>query len=82
MHVTAIVLVILHVLSGVFWAGTTFALTRLSGDQETVLFRPQMGAALIAILTGASLWHHLRADRGGHSRHDACAPPAACGHVA
>jgi hypothetical protein len=69
MHVTAIVLVILHVLSGVFWAGTTFALTRLSGDQETVLFRPQMGAALIAILTGASLWFLFHRGSEGMQEH-------------
>ena len=69
MHVTAVILVILHVLSGVFWAGTTFALTRISGDQETVLFRPQMGAALIAILTGAWLWFLFHRGSEGLQEH-------------
>ena len=69
MHVTAIILVILHVLSGVFWAGTTFALTRMSGDQETVLFRPQMGAALIAILTGVALWFLFHRGSDGLQEH-------------
>ena len=48
-----------HVLSGVFWAGSTFTLARggiLVGSQ---LFRPQMGAAAIAVLSGTYLWSQL-----------------------
>jgi hypothetical protein len=47
----------LHVLAATFWAGTSFALARISGVGGEQLFRPQMGAALVAVLTGAYLWH-------------------------
>jgi hypothetical protein len=40
-----------------FWAGTSFTLARISGVGGEQLFRPQMGAALVAVLTGAYLWH-------------------------
>jgi hypothetical protein len=52
---------VLHVVSGVFWAGTTFALARTAGNQADLFFRPQMGAAAIAVVTGGLLWfllHH------------------------
>jgi hypothetical protein len=55
MQFTLIVTLVLHVLSGVFWAGTTFALARTGGNQADQLFRPQMGAAMIAVATGALL---------------------------
>ena len=58
-QVTLIILQVLHVLSGVFWAGSTFALARMSGNQSGQLFRPQMGAASLAILTGGLLWFLL-----------------------
>lgn len=48
----------LHVLSGVFWAGSTFVLARTGdGRQAISLFGPQMGAATVAVLSGAVLWH-------------------------
>lgn len=55
MQATLIVALVLHVLSGVFWAGSTFALTRIGGNQAERLFRPQMGAATVAIVTGGVL---------------------------
>jgi hypothetical protein len=48
--------VAVHVLSAVFWAGTTFGLARTGGTSADKLFRPQMGAAVIALLSGAYLW--------------------------
>jgi uncharacterized membrane protein len=48
-----------HVLSSVFWAGSTFTLARLSGLGGERLVIPQTGAAVIAILTGGYLWHTL-----------------------
>jgi hypothetical protein len=54
-----IIILSLHVLAGVFWAGTTFALARTGGDGASKLFRPQMGAATVAVLTGAYLWSQL-----------------------
>ena len=61
MQITLIVALVLHVLSGVFWAGTTFALARTAGNRADLFFRPQMGAAAVAVVTGALLWfllHH------------------------
>lgn len=48
----------LHVMSGVFWAGSTFVLAR-TGDGRLAmsLFGPQMGAATLAVLSGAFLWY-------------------------
>ena len=51
----------LHVLSAVFWAGTSFALARTGGLGGARLFRPQMGAALVAMITGAYLGSQLHA---------------------
>jgi hypothetical protein len=48
-----------HVLSSVFWAGSTFTLARLSGLGGERLVLPQAGAAVVAILTGGYLWHSL-----------------------
>src|SRR5437879_3054077 len=51
----------LHVLSAIFWAGTSVTLARTGGLGGAKLFRPQMGAALVAIITGAYLWSQLHA---------------------
>jgi hypothetical protein len=51
--------IVLHVLSAVFWAGSTFTLSRIGAEGATRLFRPQMGAALLAVLSGAYLWSRL-----------------------
>jgi len=55
MQAVLIVLAALHVLSGVFWAGTTFVLARNGGAGAAALFGPQMGAATLAVLTGMGL---------------------------
>jgi len=59
MQTTLIIVISLHVLAGVFWAGTSFTLARTGGAAAERLFRPQMGAAVIAVLTGGYLWHLL-----------------------
>jgi hypothetical protein len=59
MQTALIFALVLHVLSGVFWAGSTFVLARNGGDQAERLFRPQMGAAAVAIASGAVLWFLL-----------------------
>lgn len=69
MQVILIVTQVLHVLSGVFWAGTTFALARMSGDQATPMLRPQMGAAVIAVATGGLLWFILHRGPPGPQEH-------------
>ncbi|QNQ10278.1 hypothetical protein [Sphingomonas alpina] len=47
----------LHILAAVFWAGSTFTLARSGGVGAEQLFRPQMGAATVAVLSGIYLWH-------------------------
>src|SRR5215469_6044972 len=59
MQITLLVTLVLHILSGVFWAGSTFALARTRAGGADQLFRPQMGAALVAVITGGLLWHLL-----------------------
>ncbi|MDQ0473132.1 hypothetical protein [Labrys wisconsinensis] len=59
MSIVLVIALSLHVLSAVFWAGTSFVLARLGGQGGERLFRPQMGAAVIAVVTGGYLWHLL-----------------------
>lgn len=59
-----VVAVALHALSSIFWAGSTFALSRGSGLGLQALRRPQMAAATVAVLSGIGLWALLH--RGGH----------------
>ena len=65
MQTALIVALSLHILSSVFWAGTSFTLARTGGAGGEQLFRPQMGAAIIAILTGAYLGHLVHAGAFG-----------------
>jgi uncharacterized membrane protein len=65
MQIALIIALSLHVLSSVFWAGTSFTLARTGGAGGEQLFRPQMGAAAIAILTGAYLGHLVHAGAFG-----------------
>lgn len=63
---TALVIALsLHVLSSVFWAGSSFALARTGGAGGEQLVFPQLGAAMIAILTGAYLGHLVHAGSFG-----------------
>jgi len=57
----------LHVLAAVFWAGSTFALARSGGAAVERLFRPQLGAAVLAFATGGYLGHTLHAHAFGRS---------------
>jgi hypothetical protein len=58
MQAVLIIVLSLHLLAAVFWAGTTFALAATGGPGER-LFRPQMAAATVAVLAGAYLWGEL-----------------------
>jgi uncharacterized membrane protein len=63
---TALVIALsLHVLSSVFWAGSSFALARTGGAAGEQLVFPQLGAATIAILTGGYLGHLVHAGNFG-----------------
>jgi hypothetical protein len=65
MQIALIITLSLHILSAVFWAGTSFALARTGGIGGEQLFRPQMGAAVIAVLSGGYLWHLVHAGSFG-----------------
>ncbi|MBO0764802.1 MAG: hypothetical protein J2P50_09460 [Hyphomicrobiaceae bacterium] len=56
MHIVIVLTLVLHVLSGVFWAGSTFTLARMGGPAAEKLLRPQMGCAGMVVVTGALLW--------------------------
>jgi hypothetical protein len=53
--------VAVHVLSGIFWAGSTFVLARIGSAGAEQLARPQLGAAAFAVLSGAILWSLMHA---------------------
>jgi hypothetical protein len=69
MQAILVVTLVLHVLSGVFWAGSTFALARIGGNQADRFFRPQMGAAAVAIVTGGVLGFLLHRGPPGIQEH-------------
>jgi len=48
----------LHLIPGIFWAGSNFTAAR-PGIPGERLFFPQMGAALVSILAGMYLWSKL-----------------------
>ena len=63
MQIVLIVLIAIHVVPGVFWAGTTFVLARSGGAVAEQLAYPQIGAASVSMLAGLILWGLLH--RGG-----------------
>jgi uncharacterized membrane protein len=65
MQIALVVALSLHVLSSVFWAGSSFTLARTGGAGGEQLFRSQMGAAVVAILTGGYLGHLVHAGAFG-----------------
>ena len=69
MQATLIIALVLHVLSGVFWTGSTFALARTGGNQAERFFRPQMGAATVAIVTGGVLAYLVHRGTPGIQEH-------------
>ena len=64
MQLVIIILIGLHILAGVFWAGSTFTIVRSGGTGASTMFGPQMGAATLTILAGVGLWGILH--RGPH----------------
>ena len=65
MQIPLIITLSLHVLSSVFWAGSSFTLARTGGAGGEQLIGPQMGAAAVTILTGAYLGHSVHAGMFG-----------------
>ncbi len=58
-QILIIVAIGLHALAALFWAGSSANLARTGGMGAEILFPRQMGAALIATLTGGHLWSAL-----------------------
>jgi hypothetical protein len=58
----------IHVLTSVFWAGSTFTLARTGGTGER-LFGAQMVAAALVILTGGYLFKTLHEGASGPVEH-------------
>ena len=58
MRILVMALISLHALSGVFWAGSTLAMTHTSPGHKMTpeLFRAQMSAAVLTIAAGSALW--------------------------
>jgi hypothetical protein len=69
MQLILIVLIGLHILGGVFWAGSTFAIVRSGGAGAQALFGAQMGAATITVLAGIGLWGILHRGPEGPMEH-------------
>ncbi|MEZ0470830.1 hypothetical protein [Luteimonas salinilitoris] len=57
MQSALVVILALHVLAAVFWAGSSFVIARIDGIDSRRLFASQTGAAALTILTGGYLWH-------------------------
>jgi len=65
MQLLIIVLLIFHVVPGVFWAGSTFVLARSGGQGAEQLAYPQLGAATVSIIAGLALWGLLHGGNFG-----------------
>jgi hypothetical protein len=64
MQITVPVTLTMHLLAGVFWAGSTFTLARTAAASADRLFWPQIAAAVGAIITGGYLWYLLHSGFG------------------
>lgn len=56
MRILVMCLLSLHALSGVFWAGSTLALSHSFFELTPKLFRAQMAAAALTVAAGIALW--------------------------
>ena len=67
MRTLVMALISLHALAGVFWAGSTLALTHTSPSHRITpeLFRAQMAAAVLTIAAGGALWAIVVRDAHG-----------------
>lgn len=67
MQLSIAVAMALHVLTTIFWAGSTFVMVRVDGIDARKLFGPQMGAAVVAILSGGYLMHLFHSGEPGRA---------------
>lgn len=67
MRTWVMALISLHALAGVFWAGSTLALTHTSPSHRVTpeLFRAQMAAAALTVAAGGALWALVIGDARG-----------------
>ena len=65
MQLLLIVLLIFHVVPGVFWVGSTFVLAHSGGQGAEQLADPQRGAGMISMLAGLVLWWLLHGGNFG-----------------
>jgi hypothetical protein len=59
----------LHVLTTIFWAGSTFVLAHSHELDARKLFKQQAGAATLAILSGGYLWHIFHSNAPGRAEY-------------
>lgn len=69
MQLTIAVAMALHVLATIFWAGSTFVIARIDGLDSRKLFGPQVGAAIVAILSGGYLFDLFHSNASGRPEH-------------
>jgi hypothetical protein len=72
-----VLVTVTHVLSGVFWAGTTAVLARTGAANIETLAFPQIGSAILAVLLGVTLGA-LNSHGGGGTGDHILAAGAAC----
>ncbi len=77
-----ILLTALHVLAGVFWAGSTFAVAHAAVTRFDRLAYAQAGAALIAMLAGGALWGVAGLTQAAGAPQEVLGAGAACAIVA
>src|ERR1700730_17656737 len=65
MQIALVIVLSLHVLYSLIWAGSSFTPAVIGGAGAELLFGPQMGAAGVAILTGGYLGHLVHAGAFG-----------------
>ena len=65
MRLLIIVLLVFHVVPGVFWVGSTFVLARSGGLGVESLAYPQLGAATLSMIAGLALWGFLHGGNFG-----------------
>ncbi len=79
MQYVYIVTIALHVVTGVYWAGSAITLARAPEIQAERFFSSQMGAAVVAVITGLLLWHFFHGSNFGPMELGALSAVAAAG---
>jgi hypothetical protein len=68
-----IVAISLHVLTAVFWAGSTFVVARTGTGSLDRLFIPQVASAIVAMASGGYLWKAVHSGAMGPAEVVLCA---------